>query len=210
MKTRSKNNIRRIIAAVVLATVLAGAFVLTACKKQPQQDPADAQKEPGKAGENVALTEAQKSAVLTAAEAFYETGLVYDERNPLSISRIEQFVYYIYNGELTAGEDGYGSVALDEAENRIMTLFGIKKLLHTKKNADPAQKYYCEGDRYYVRVNEPAAECSIASSEWDENGNAKITVAVKGADGVGAVLEFTAHLADGKLTLNSCKRYDEK
>ena len=125
MKTRSKNNIRRIIAAVVLAAVLAGAFVLTACKKQPQQDPADAQKEPGKAGENVALTEAQKSAVLTAAEAFYESGLVYDERNPLSISRIEQFVYYIYNGELTAGEDGYGSVALDEAENRIMTLFGI-------------------------------------------------------------------------------------
>lgn len=212
MKISPKSVLKRA-AAVVLAAVLAlGVFAAQACKKTEEQNAKliEAQKNPGAAGEKLELTDLQKQNILAAAEAFYELGIAYDEQNPIKLTMIEEIMSCVYNNELKAGEDGFGRLPLKDAESRMKNLLGFETFRHTLKKTNAVQDYYCEGDTYYIRVKEPAAECEITSSEWTEDGLAKIVVNARGSDGTAAVLEFTAELKDGDLTVRSCKRYDEK
>ena len=93
------------------------------------------------------LSEAQLKNILAISEAFVESGKVY----PLPISEIEPFVYYLYNGELTAGTDGYAAIPFKEASERLNMYFGITSILHTQKN-NTDQDFYFSDDKYYVKI----------------------------------------------------------
>ncbi|GEM_PF-3487707 len=215
MKNGNNKNPGRM-AKTVLALLLAAAFALgaasfTACGKAKTDDEKliEDQKTPGGAGESLELTESQKKTILDAAEAFAEAqeaeGL---DMESMTIGDFEKFVYYLYNGELTADESGFGTVASADADARIQSLFGVTKLRHTPRRQGFIQNFYCEGDDYFVRVNEPFGETAVTGAEWTEDGHAKITVSVSTPDGVVISLEFSAELKDGGLIITNCKRYD--
>ncbi len=209
----NRRSMKKMISAFALllaAVMLLGAASFTSCGKKTDDDKLiENQKDPGAAGEKIELTQNQKKAVFDAAEAFAEA---HDEEDldleTMQISEFEKFIYYLYNDELTAGENGYGKVTAEDADARLQSLFGTKTLRHTPKRPGMIQDFYCEDDNYFVRVKEKYAECKLGGAEWTDDGLARIVVSAETVKGVTVSFEFTAELRDGELTIRNCKRYD--
>ena len=158
------------------------------------------------------LTEAQKANVIAAAEALFESGAVIDDENPLQLNDIDRFVYYIYNGELTAEEGkSYASVPEDEALRRIGAIFGAEMVLKTGRKAGTFQTYFAEDGKYWVLTNEPAAkEITIVSVAEGEDGTLTAKVSLTAEDGTKTMLELGLAIVGEDARVISCKRYEER
>ena len=157
------------------------------------------------------LTKKQADNLLAAAEAFYESGVIWDEDTPLAITKNEEFVYYLYNGELTATEGAYAAVPAQEADARIEGLLGEKPALRTHKRAGQEQDYYFMDDNYYVRVNSPASsETKVLSCEKSEEGVYTARISLTGADGRVTELELTFSLHDDQVKVSTCRRFEDR
>ena len=183
----------KLIALAIAAVILVSCFACT-------------HKDPEKTG---SLTDEQLASINKIAEAFFECGIEVDSESALPVSQIESFVNYLYNDELTAGENGYGSVPADDADARLYSYFGFKPVLRTRKN-NSDQDFYFQNDNYYVRVRQSAAgEIKLLSAEKTDDGKLTASVELKGEDAA-AVLNFVFEQAGNDLRVIECTRLDQK
>ena len=190
----------KLISLALAACIIASALTVFGCKK-----PDDKQN-----NNTFGLTETQLNNILAISEAFAESGKVYDDSNALAVKEIERFIYYLYNGELTADSDGYGSVSADDAYDRLKTYFGIAIVRHTQKN-DTDQPFYFSDNKYYIKTSSSVVtDTNIVSCEQDESGSHKVFVKCSFVDGTRIDLEFVFKIEGDATRVVSCKRYDEK
>ncbi|MBO4879816.1 MAG: hypothetical protein J5544_06110 [Clostridia bacterium] len=216
MKTCLKLLRTAAIAALTAAFILS-VMLTAACGARGNTDPTAAPGEtaapdgdqPTAEPVKTALTVEQTAQVIAAAEAFFESGLSYGENSPLTFKQMESFIYYLYNGELSASEGSFAVIPRAEAEQRIKTLFGAERLMNTGKRAGTVQKYYCDSDNYYVRTAEPAGQVRLGDAYTAEDGSLIVYAAVRGGDGSGASFKLTFEVKDEGLLVKSCERYDE-
>lgn len=198
-----KANLRRIAALLVCASALFSLAVFSACNK----DGGGNTPKPDGGSE---LSEAQRANILAISEAFIESGKVYNTEYGLSVKEIEQFIYYLYNGELKPEADGYASISGKDAADRIRMFFGISSILRTHKTSAD-QDFYYSGEKYYVKTNSPVVVSSeIASAEKNDNGNYAVLVKADCVGDMSVELELVFKLSGDETQVLSCSRYDKK
>lgn len=177
---------------------MAALFAAPACKK-PQQGE-----------ENTEFpNEKQTANIIAIAEAFYEYGEEYGPEHALSFSELEKFVWYLYNGELTADASGFGSVPADEADARLRSFFGLSPVLRTYQRQDAEQNYYYKNDRYYIRVSGPSYERGgITSAVKNEDGTYSVRVSLFSDKGFETVLDFIFNVEGDDTRVVSVTRFE--
>lgn len=196
-----KTNLRRIAALLLCVSSLFSLALFSACNKGGDKPKPDGGSE---------LTEAQRANILAISEAFIESGKIYNSEYGLTVKEIEQFIYYLYNGELTPAADGYAKVSGKETADRVKMYFGIANLLHTQKSSED-QDFYYKSEAYYIKTNSPfVASAEIASVKLNEDGNHEVLVKASCADDARVELEFVFKFEGDDTLVLSCSRYDEK
>lgn len=187
----------KLISLALATCMLASVLTVLGCKKDDGKD-------------SFGLTDTQRANILAISEAFVESGKTYNNDYALSVKEIEQFIYYLYNDELTSEIEGYGIVSGDDALARIKMFFGISSVLHTHKStAEPDFYYY--NKNYYVKTNSPVVtESDIVFCKQDESGNYNVTVQCSGVDDMRIDLEFVFTIEGDEVLVRSCTRYDER
>lgn len=199
MNTRLNGIIKKTALFALAAAVLAACF-LTACReKTPAGD------------DGVFPNESQTAAIMSIAEAFYEYGEDYDQQSALPISKVEQFIAYLFNDELTADESGFSAISADEADVRVKAYFDISPVLRTYKRSGVMQELYFQNNKYFIRVRPSAAEkTEIVSTNELEGGDYEVRVNVNGTDGGSAQLRFVFRPTQNGVLVMSCERFDGK
>lgn len=198
-----KASLRRIAALLVCASALFSLAVFSACNK-------DGGNETPKPDGGSELSEAQRANILAISEAFIESGKVYNTEYGLSVKEIEQFIFFLYNGELKPESDGYAKVSGNDSAERLKMYFGIANLLHTQRNSGAQDFYYANGT-YFVKTNSPVVtSAEIASVKQNEDGNHEVLVKAACADDARVELDFVFKIDGDDTLVLSCSRYDEK
>ena len=198
-----KANLRRIAALLVCASALFSLAVFSACNK-------DGDSETPKPNGGSELSEAQRANILAISEAFIESGKIYNSEYGLTVKEIEQFIYFLYNGELKAEADGYAKVSGQDTAERVKMYFGIANLLHTQKNSED-QDFYYMGETYYIKTNSSIVNSAeIASVKLNEDGNHEVLVKAACEGDMRVELEFVFKIQGDDTLVLSCSRYDEK
>ncbi len=194
--TRSKKIVglaSRAAALLLAAAMLAFAFACKGTGKNP-----------------AGLTDKQLADIEQIAEAFFECGVEVDSTSALPVAQIETFVNFLYNDELTAGEDGFGVVSKDEADERLYYYFAFKPVLRTRKNNSGKQDFYFDNNNYYVRVKPNAADTTrMISAEKSDDGLLKVSYELKSAE-AGAILDLVFEPSESGLKVIECTRLDQK
>ena len=198
---------RRICLLLAGVLILASALALAACRSIV--DPNGGDPTPAPAGPFP--NEKQKQAILDIAEAFQESGDLWDEQNVLSMTKIEAYVYWLYNDELTADDSGFASIPAEQSDKRLGAYFGVEPVLRTGKRSDVSQDYYYSGSSYYVRVK-PSAVTSSELTSLTEDADGGYTAKVELRDGSGVLAELIMTLRpndDGEsVRIYSAERLD--
>ncbi|MBR5947984.1 MAG: hypothetical protein IKZ82_04975 [Clostridia bacterium] len=196
-----RKTLRRIAALLLCVSALFSLFLLSACRNDEEKNKPD---------ESSALSEAQRANILAISEAFIESGKIYSSEYALSIKEIEEFVYYLYNDELTPDVEGYASIPGSEAAERLKMYFGISSILHTQRNSTD-QNFYYHNEKYFVKTNPSVVKsCEIVSAEQNESGNYLVKVHAIGENDARVELDFVFKLDGDNTLVLSCSRYDEK
>lgn len=144
------------------------------------------------------------------AEAFYESGITFDEETPIEFSEIESFLYYLYNDELTASENGYALLSETDADRTCIEIFSVAPKLRYRFDFEDDVLFYYKNKNYFIKPNESAAKSIDVKSvlEEDEDGRFTATVDIEGADG--SMVAFQISFSDGENNIRvfECVRFE--
>lgn len=177
---------------IVLITLLS--IFMLACSRNEVKEPS--------LPESELLSNEQLSTLGWYAGAFAEYGHDYDPDNPMLITNIEAFVYYLYN-DFEPSSGAYYSVDSDESDAVLDQLFGTHSTMRTKVTAGK-DYYYADGSYFIKQSPQNITARFIQGSEIElEDGGIRLSfcIAKDGEDVFNIVM--TVELAEEGLSVMS-------
>ena len=153
------------------------------------------------------LTDEQQTALINAAEAFYEYGGSYNSENMIPMDEAEMFVYYYYNDKLEAAEGDYALLSKDEAEKFFKTFFGYSIFPHPHAAENDGLLLYAEGN-YLIKVRPAAADCEVKQITMLEDGKFEGSVSCRGENGQVSNLMLVFKIVDDSIRILECDHFD--
>ncbi|MCH5278658.1 MAG: hypothetical protein J1E60_02600 [Christensenellaceae bacterium] len=157
------------------------------------------------------LNDTQSAQLINVAEAFYECGLEFSSDDVINTNQLEMFVYYLYNDELTAGENGFGRVSFDEADAMVESIFGMGPAIHKNYSTDGSSPLYSIGQNYYVKV-EPSnfVSSEIEDVTLDDDGHYRAAVNFTDSEGMTTQLRMVFDVNKNDIRVLECIQYVNK
>lgn len=150
------------------------------------------------------LSNEQISTLEWYAGAFAEYGSDYGADNPMLISNIETFVYYLYN-DFMPSSGSYYSVASDESDAVLDALFGTHSTMRTRVTAGK-DYYYADGFYYIIPSPQRITAGFIEGSDAQlDDGSIRLSFSVTRDEEKVFNILLTVEITDGGLSVLSSR-----
>lgn len=149
----------------------------------------------------------QSEKLLNIAEAFYESGENFNNTEAIGNRQLEYFMYYYYNDELEAQDDGYASLPVADADALVTGVFGFAPTLRSAQSSGERPFYFEDGKYYFEVKSSDVVSSSINSVSLDDDGNTVAVIALTDASGVEYQLRIVFVMNGEDMQIISCSKF---